>query len=302
MVRYDAPRALEQYTKGRQLAPKDARLLAWAGWGEFLLRRVDEGIAHMREAEVLDPRRVEIAHSLTWPLLTRRRYAEALSTAERARALAPSNLWVIVTLISAHLAQGDLAGARSVLRAVPVDVDAAALVAQVAMADLYWVLDDEQQQQLLRLSPEPFGGDRAAWGLALAQTNALRGAQALARAYADSARVALEARLRDVPEDAPTHTYLGLALAHLGRRAQAVHEGNRGVELLPISRNAGQGADLLRVLALTHLIVGESEPALDRLESLLKQPYVYSPGWLKIDPNFASLRGSPRFERLVNGQ
>ena len=55
------------------------------------------------------------------------------------------------------------------------------------MADLYWVLDDEQQQQLLRLSPEAFGGDRAAWGLALAQTNALRGAQALARAYADSA-------------------------------------------------------------------------------------------------------------------
>jgi serine/threonine-protein kinase len=298
MVRYDAPRALEQYTKGRQLAPKDARLLAWAGWGEFLLRRVDEGIAHMREAEVLDPRRVEIAHSLTWPLLTRRRYAEALSTAERARALAPSNLWVIVTLISAHLAQGDLAGARSVLRAVPVDVDTAALVAQVAMADLYWVLDDEQQQQLLRLSPEPFGGNRAAWGLALAQTNALRGAQALARAYADSARVAFEARLRDVPEDAPTHAYLGLALAYLGRRAEAVHEGERGVELLPISRNV-QGADLQRVLALTHLIVGESEQALGLLESLLKVPYWFSPGWLKIDPNFAPLRGNPRFEKLV---
>jgi hypothetical protein len=56
------------------------------------------------------------------------------------------------------------------------------------------------------------------------------------------------------------------------------------------------------VLALTHLIVGESEPALDRLELLLKVPYWYSPGWLKIEPNFASLRGHPRFERLVNGQ
>ena len=47
-VRHDAPRALEQYTRGRQLAPRDARLLAWAGWAEFLLGRVEEGLADMR--------------------------------------------------------------------------------------------------------------------------------------------------------------------------------------------------------------------------------------------------------------
>ena len=101
------------------------------------------------------------------------------------------------------------------------------------------MLDDAQQRLLLRLSPEPFGGDRAAWGLALAETHALRGDSALARAYADSARLTYEARLRDVPEDAPTHTYLGLALAYLGRRAEAIREGERGVALMPISRNAG---------------------------------------------------------------
>ena len=132
-------------------------------------------LRHMREAEVLDPRSVDIAQSLTWPLLSRRRYAEALATAERARALAPSNLLVIVNVVWAHLAQGDLAGARGVLGAVPGEVDPAALVAQVAMDDLYWVLDDAQQRLLLRISPEPFGGDRAAWGLALAETHALRG-------------------------------------------------------------------------------------------------------------------------------
>ena len=44
-----------------------------------------------------------------------------------------------------------------------------------------------------------------------------------------------------------------------------------------------------------------SEKALDQLEPLLKIPYYLSPGWLKIDPTFAPLRGNPRFERLVNG-
>jgi eukaryotic-like serine/threonine-protein kinase len=301
VVGYDPPRALEQYTKGRQLAPKDARLLAWAGWGEFLLGRFDEGLEHMREAQVLDPRAVDIARSLTWPLLTRRRYVEALATAERARRLSPSNLSVIATVVSVHLARGDLAGARAVLRAVPREVDPAELVAHIATVDLYWVLDDAQQRLLLRLSPEPFGGNRAAWGLALAETHALRGDADVARAYADSARLAYEARLRDVPQDATTRTYLGLALAYLGRRAEAVREGERGVALMPISRNALLGAELQRVLAWTYSLMGEPEKAVDRLEPLLKLPFYVSPGWLRIDPSFAQLRGNPRFERLVAG-
>ena len=89
------------------------------GGAEFLLGRVEEGLADMREAEVLDPRSVDIAQSLTWPLLSSRRYAEAVATAERARALAPSNLLVIAVVVWAHLAQGDTARARGVLRAVP---------------------------------------------------------------------------------------------------------------------------------------------------------------------------------------
>jgi hypothetical protein len=46
-------------------------------------------------------------------------------------------------------------------------------------------------------------------------------------------------------------------------------------------------------LARIHLLVGEPEKALDRLEALLKVPCSLSPGWLKIDPTFAPLPGQP---------
>lgn len=53
---------------------------------------------------------------------------------------------------------------------------------------------------------------------------------------------------------------------------------------------------------LIYLLAGEKEQALDRLEPLLNVPYYLSPGWLRIDPSFASLRGNPRFERLIAGK
>ena len=133
----------------------------------------------------------------------------------------------------------------------------------------------------------------------MAETHALRGNAALARVYADSARLAYEARLVDVPQDAPTHTYLGLALAYSGRPAEAIREGERGVALMPISMYPSLRADLQHVLAWIYIVVGEPEKALDRLEPLLRLPYYHSAGWLRINPSFAPLRGNPRFERLV---
>ena len=70
------------------------------------------------------------------------------------------------------LGEGDLAGARAVLEAAPKEVEPTALVAHLANYwDLVWVLDDEQRELLLRLTPSAFDDDRGAWALCLAQAS-----------------------------------------------------------------------------------------------------------------------------------
>ncbi|HEX6432819.1 MAG TPA: hypothetical protein VFZ87_01185, partial [Gemmatimonadales bacterium] len=56
------------------------------------------------------------------------------------------------------------------------------------------------------------------------------------------------------------------------------------------------------LLARIYLLAGRPDKAVDRLEPLLEVPYFLSPGWLRIDPTFQSLRGHPRFQRLVEGR
>jgi tetratricopeptide (TPR) repeat protein len=236
-------------------------------------------------------------------LLCARRYPEAERAYDRALELGPENLqWREFRAVVA-LARGDLEGARVVLRAAPKDVDPTSLVAYMATyVDLIWVLDEPQQELLLRLTPSAFDENRGIWALVRAQTYALRGNDSRARAYADSARMTFESQLQAAPDNAELHLRRGLALAYLAQKTEAIREGRRGVELLPISRSAADGAALQHLLVRILILVGEPEQALDQLEPLLRFSYILSPDWLRIDPAFAPLRGNPRFQRLVEGK
>jgi TolB-like protein/Flp pilus assembly protein TadD len=298
----DREKALHEDETALALAPADAQTLRRTALAEQSLGRWDSAVAHLVRATSLDPRDARAAEVLGEAELRRRNYAAAQRALDRALALSPRNLAIIDQRMMVSLAQGDLSGARAVLRAVPPSVDSTALAAYLGeYFDLGWALDSAHVKLLLASGPDAFDGDRGAWGLVLAQLYSWRGDERRARQFADTARVAFEAQLRSAPDDPERHVELGLALAYLGRKDDAIREGERGAASLPPSKDHYLGPYLQHQLVRIYLLTASPEKALDALEPLLVMPYYLSPGWLRIDPNFAPLRANSRFERLVAG-
>jgi tetratricopeptide (TPR) repeat protein len=119
------------------------------------------------------------------------------------------------------------------------------------------------------------------------------------KANYDSARIFLEGEIRTHPEDSRMHSSLGIAYAGLGRKEDAIREGKRGVELMPISNEHLRGAYRVWDLAKIYTMVGESEKALDLLQQILSMPSDFSIAWVRGDPAWAPLRNNPRFKKLT---
>jgi TolB-like protein/Flp pilus assembly protein TadD len=296
----DFKRALEEYAKGQRVAPANADLFRGTGAAERSLGRWDAAVEHFRQAERLDPRSARNPGFLGGALRRLRRFPEAREALDRGLALAPANLELIATKAMTFLGEGDLDGARAVLKAAPKEVEPTALAAY--MGGLVWVLDEGQRELLLRLTPSAFDDDTGVWGLCLARASALKGDAKGVHTYAEEARKAFEEKLRATPENAGLHAFHGLALAYLGQKAEAIREGERAVALLPVATDAFDGPHVQDQLVRIYILVGEPEKALDKLEPLLRTPCDLSRGWLKIDPNFDPLRKNPKFQKLVAGK
>jgi serine/threonine protein kinase/Flp pilus assembly protein TadD len=125
----------------------------------------------------------------------------------------------------------------------------------------------------------------------------LKGDETSARAAFMRARAQQEKELRVHPDDAALLAELGLIDAGLGRKEEALNEGRRAMELDPGAKD--EFTDSTMCFAIICAWTGERELALGQLEALVKSPGSHTYGNFRLNPMWDSLRGDPRFEKIV---
>jgi tetratricopeptide (TPR) repeat protein len=117
-----------------------------------------------------------------------------------------------------------------------------------------------------------------------------------------AARAEQEKIVLTQPDYGPAWCVLGVIDAALGRKEEALREGRRAVELLPVERDSVNGLHMIEYLAMTAAWVGEKDLACEQLAKAIRYPMypsAVSYGELKLMPWWDALRGEPCFEKIV---
>jgi hypothetical protein len=122
---------------------------------------------------------------------------------------------------------------------------------------------------------------------------------AKARSAFTAARAEQERTVQAQPNYGPALCVLGLIDAGLGRKEEALSEGRRAVELLPVEKDAINGPALIKYLAMIAAWVGDNDLACEQLATATLLPNGGSYGQLKLLPFWDPLRGDSRFEQIV---
>ena len=127
----------------------------------------------------------------------------------------------------------------------------------------------------------------------------LRGDDAAARSAFMRAREEMERLVHEEPAYAEALCVLGMIDAMLAKKEEAIQEGRRAVELLPVSKDALNGARVAEYLTVIYATVGEKKRAIEQLSIITRRPSWISYGELRLHPYWEPLRGDPQFDRIV---
>ena len=299
-VERDAEAALREFDAAARTRPDSDEVLDARAEAARMTGRWPEALEGYRRALELNPGNAGIAEELAITAWALRHHAEALDYANQAIAFAPDQAWPYLAKAFNYWSwKGRSPEARTALGFVPSDHE-------WWLWSWFWqeMLEGKPRDALRRLeaAPNPWIRHKM-WAAPKALFAgyahlALNDARA-ARAAFDSARAELEKELAGHPDDPRLHSSLGIAYAGLGRKAEAIREGRRAMELLPIDKDALYGTSHLHDLAVIYTLAGENNDALREIERMLAIPSFVTPAWLRTNPQWASLRDDVRFQALL---
>jgi TolB-like protein/Flp pilus assembly protein TadD len=301
----DYDRARSELAIARRLLSNEPLVYATLGWIDRRQGKWQDHLRNMNRALELDPRNIFILHQLAGTYQVLRRYNNLEATFDRALAITPKDA---VARVAKGLAELDSnatvepgrMAVQEVLANDPADGvkivdrwfnialcardanDAKRALGSMLQEGITWGANVRTPRSFCEgLAAREFGDNEAAMN-----------------AFAD-ARDEMETVLKKQPDYAEAMSVLGMIDAALGRKEDAIREGRRAVELLPVTKDVMTGPELVRNLALIYAWSGEKELALDQIAAVLQGPGPITYGQLRLHPWWDAVRDDPRFEKLV---
>jgi serine/threonine-protein kinase len=301
--------ALAELEIARQTLPNDARIFSLTGFIQRRQGRWEESTRNLERAVELNPRDIDmLVLGVSANYWFCRRYAEAKPWLARALAFEPNDSFTKVCL--AYVDLDWKADTRPLHQTI--DSIRATNPAAVPSIAHFWIIcalaerDAAAAKDALMAHGEfeeliifPPGNVRFTRPFAEGVIARMTKDDEKARSAFTAARAEQEKIVQAQPNYGPALCVLGLIDAALGRKEEAVREGRRAVELLPVEKDSMNGAHMVKYLAVIAAWIGDKDLACEQLASVIRRPSAPSYGQLKLLPFWDPLRGDPRFEKLV---
>jgi serine/threonine-protein kinase len=299
--------ALAELEIARKSLPNDPRVFELLGYIERRRGQQDEGLRNLQRALELDPRNFFTLQQISLSYLNLRRYPEAAAVIDRAVAIKPDD---VETRTTRALLDLDWKGDPRPLHQTLEEIRSKDPSAIKAVADTVFLCALAERDAaaaeagLVALGDNTFGNDAIQLsgdfgrGLIARMTKD----DAKARAAFTQARVSQEKLVAQQPDYGPAICILGLIDAALGRKEEALREGRRAMELLPVQKDSINGAHMIEYFAMSAAWSGEKDLACEYLAKAARLigSGTVAYGELKLTPYWDPLRGYPKFEKIVS--
>src|SRR5438094_928001 len=300
----DYDRAREELKLAQQGLPNDPLVFEILGFIDRRQGRWGESTKNLERAIELDPQNAGFLKQLADSYVCLRQYADAERILDRAIAAAPKDSNTQAYRASIELEwHADPQPLSSTVRAILAeDAREGQTIAQLWLRVSLCERDFDGASRALAALPIagcydnfiPF--PRASCEGVVAQ---MKGDKAAAHAAFITTRNEAAKLIADQPDYAEALCVLGMADAALGNREEAIREGRRAIELMPLSKNAIEGPLLIKYLAVIYAWANEKDLAIKRLDEATKVPNNLSYGELRLHPYWDPLRSDPGFDKIV---